>query len=457
MVAKQKLRLFAAMPFGKKKGHFTHSPSEELAEVDFDDIWENLLKPAIPSSEFEIGRADEFKGAHIEKEYIDWLRTADVVLADLTFGNANVYYELGLRYALSRFGTILVADARTELPFDTRQFRLLTYEPGNFGKTREFTKRLRETLRVATRIESPIYTYQPGLFVGYYEDGATPDAEIQKLRAELARLEGRLQHQAKSASDQALLSKIIANAKDVGFLRRMVGVVQNQNVENSQVLEQLGRHLTKAGLLDESRIVLTKAEALAPEDSEVLRELAFVYRKIGSRELNDSERDALFEAASTYFNRALDINPRDVEGLGMHGGLLRRLGKLSEARQRYEEAYSIDPNFLYAAIAVANIVIELGLTTDAEEKFRTVIKLAQAQVEKGIDDHWTYLSLGEANAALGYTDLAMSNLEKALSLNPPIEDVRSSHEQMEIHAKRGFRTKQYAEILANTTGPYLDS
>jgi hypothetical protein len=52
--------------------------------------------------------------------YNEWLFDADIVLADLTFGNPNVYYELGIRQALSKKGTVLVACKGAKLLFDVR-------------------------------------------------------------------------------------------------------------------------------------------------------------------------------------------------------------------------------------------------------------------------------------------------------------------------------------------------
>ena len=44
-------------------------------------------------------RGDEFSGALIHKEILRAVITADVMVADVSNGNANVMYELGLRHA----------------------------------------------------------------------------------------------------------------------------------------------------------------------------------------------------------------------------------------------------------------------------------------------------------------------------------------------------------------------
>ena len=58
---------------------------------------------------------------------------ADVVIADITPANPNVYYEVGYAHALSK-PTILIAEKPTELPFDVSPFRTLFYENTIGGK-----------------------------------------------------------------------------------------------------------------------------------------------------------------------------------------------------------------------------------------------------------------------------------------------------------------------------------
>lgn len=64
-------------------------------------------------------RADEQTGSHIiHSEMFRELRDRAVVLADLSLGNPNVYYELGIRHVLSSSGAVLMCREGTELPFD---------------------------------------------------------------------------------------------------------------------------------------------------------------------------------------------------------------------------------------------------------------------------------------------------------------------------------------------------
>lgn len=67
--------------------------------------------------------------------------TADVVLADLTRKNANVFYEVGICHALGK-PVLLLAQSIDDVPFDLRHRRVLLYDYSPRG-----CKRLEGTLK----------------------------------------------------------------------------------------------------------------------------------------------------------------------------------------------------------------------------------------------------------------------------------------------------------------------
>src|SRR6478672_8111412 len=81
----------------------------------------------------EIARA-----GNIRADMFQQLLVADIVVADISIHNANVFYELGIRHALQPMRTFLlrakvqkVAAERTaedEVPFDLRTDRYLEYD-----------------------------------------------------------------------------------------------------------------------------------------------------------------------------------------------------------------------------------------------------------------------------------------------------------------------------------------
>src|SRR5689334_10454653 len=120
---------FVLMPFGTKT-------DGNKKEIDFDKVYNNFIKKAIIEAGLEPIRADEEKGGgFIHKPMYERLMFCDFAVADLSFANANVFYELGIRHALKPFTTVSIFEVNTKLPFDTAAMRTFpyNYENGEIG------------------------------------------------------------------------------------------------------------------------------------------------------------------------------------------------------------------------------------------------------------------------------------------------------------------------------------
>lgn len=63
----------------------------------------------------------------ILEKIADFIRQADVVVADSTGRNPNVFYELGLAHALEKPVVLITSDAIEEAPTDIRAFEFISY------------------------------------------------------------------------------------------------------------------------------------------------------------------------------------------------------------------------------------------------------------------------------------------------------------------------------------------
>lgn len=145
------------MPFGRK-------PAGNGRLVEFDVVYEELIKPAVIKADLEPLRADEEQvGGVIHKAMFERLILCEYAVADLTTANANVFYELGLRHAVRRWATILLfADGWGQLPFDVHSLRALPYvlaKNGTPANTLEDSAALTERLRSAQSAtpDSPVF------------------------------------------------------------------------------------------------------------------------------------------------------------------------------------------------------------------------------------------------------------------------------------------------------------
>jgi hypothetical protein len=97
---------FMIMPYGKKATQA--EPSVGVAEIDFNALWDRAYAPVIETLGYEPVRADQDTGSMIITQMIERLYFADLVLADMTIPNGNVYYKVGIRHAAKEIGCGLV-------------------------------------------------------------------------------------------------------------------------------------------------------------------------------------------------------------------------------------------------------------------------------------------------------------------------------------------------------------
>jgi hypothetical protein len=114
----------------------------------FNSFFRHVIRPVAKRVGLEAFRAsDVYKPGIILEDILHDILESEVIIAEITSGNPNVFYELGYAHAL-RKQTILLADrvATAQLPFDIRGYRIIFYENTIKGKP-EVEKELEEHLK----------------------------------------------------------------------------------------------------------------------------------------------------------------------------------------------------------------------------------------------------------------------------------------------------------------------
>jgi hypothetical protein len=93
------------------------------------DYYEKIYKPAIEKAGLSPLRADAdiFGTGKIMEQVWRGIRTARVLVAELTSRNPNVFYELGLAHALDK-PVVLVSATEQDVPFDLTHIRVIYYD-----------------------------------------------------------------------------------------------------------------------------------------------------------------------------------------------------------------------------------------------------------------------------------------------------------------------------------------
>lgn len=138
MPRKPKFRCFIIMPFS------------QTSETHTEDYWskhfETFLKLVVdPIPNIKAYRSEPLRG-DILKQIIRELITAEVVIADITDYNPNVFWELGVRQSFKHC-TITIAEEGTDLPFDISNKSTLFYSPSDHIKNANFTKKLTNAIK----------------------------------------------------------------------------------------------------------------------------------------------------------------------------------------------------------------------------------------------------------------------------------------------------------------------
>ena len=184
---------FIVMPFGLKK-------APDGADIDFDQVFEKLLKPAVENAGLSVYRADsEQRGGSIHSDMFQRLLLSEFVVADLTLDNPNVWYEIGVRHALRSSGAVLTYALRDRLPFDLAGQRMVRYTltGGQLDATRVDNERIALTEAITAtlgdwrgRKASPVYAQLPNLMEPDWKTLKVGD--VNEFWQELEEWEGRV-------------------------------------------------------------------------------------------------------------------------------------------------------------------------------------------------------------------------------------------------------------------------
>jgi tetratricopeptide repeat protein len=156
------MNAFIVRPFGIRSG------------IDFDKVQTDLIEPALARFEIRGGTTGKIlEAGNIREDMFQQLLVADLVIADVSLHNANVFYELGIRHALRPRRTYLLRARQEkprqergpedEVPFDLRTDRYLEYDPKEpAGILSTFIDALNQTL-LSDRQDSPVFRLLPDL------------------------------------------------------------------------------------------------------------------------------------------------------------------------------------------------------------------------------------------------------------------------------------------------------
>lgn len=131
----------------------------------------SLIEPALEALNIRVVRADKIdQPGMITKQIIDHIVNAKLVIADLSYHNPNVFYELAIRHTL-RLPTVQIIRTQDRIPFDVGQLRTIpidisdiyTFVPKIEFYRAEIASQVRRALESNDEADTPISTFYPDI------------------------------------------------------------------------------------------------------------------------------------------------------------------------------------------------------------------------------------------------------------------------------------------------------
>ncbi len=412
--------LFVVMPFGKKLDPTgTHT-------IDFDVVYTQAIRPAAQAAGLEVIRADEERsGSIIHIPMFERLLLAEIVVADITVHNANVFYELGIRHAARPRATILIYakyPKEGQLPFDVNMLRAMPY---------------------------------------FLEDGRLAAAEAERLRGMLS--EKFRQTLAEDEGDSPLF-EFVRSYPGIVLPPEATATFRDRARFGEQVRQRLARarRLRGGDALEEMRTVERELVGTGPAYSELIIDVLLSYRDVEAWDdmislVESLPPGALASAATVRQQYAFALNRRNgpgdaheaivvlrevidryglsTESCGMMGRIYKDLytravasdeglaaSYLDEAIDWYRRGFEVDPRDHYPGINAATLLFLKG-DAAADEELQTLLPAVAFAVGRrgGLrsSDVWDVATLLEVAALREDWPLAERALARLMMLQVP--------------------------------------
>lgn len=183
---------------------------------------EYIFKKALDADEWRVHRADDGKTPDsISQHVIKSIADADLVIADLTGHNPNVFYELAVAHGFKKPVVHLITEGES-IPFDIVDQRTIFYDLTDPKSVDEAIKHLRQyaaaAMDGAADLVTPLSNYATFNFIrqeqaGGEEQGGAVASLLEQILTRLVALEQRVRHSPVAATDKGPRSLPVLEGK----------------------------------------------------------------------------------------------------------------------------------------------------------------------------------------------------------------------------------------------------
>ena len=134
-----------------------------------DTVLNQYVRRALEEQKLNVVRADEIAETGMNsKQIIDYILNSCLVIADLSYSNPNVFYELCLRHVTGK-PTVHIIRKGDKIPFDVGNFRTITIALDDVHEAiaeidthrAEISNFVRQAVSTGQSKDNPILTFYP--------------------------------------------------------------------------------------------------------------------------------------------------------------------------------------------------------------------------------------------------------------------------------------------------------
>jgi hypothetical protein len=153
------------------------------------NVYVTAIHPAASDAGFDCYRADDaYSPSAIISDIIKSIFEADVIVADLTLANPNVYYELGIAHTVGNKTVMIYEQSTDKLPFDLKTYRVIGYRKDESGINKlknDIEKVLRSYRSWGSHPTNPVQDFRPIEYAVPLAAEASLERKIEKLNEDL--------------------------------------------------------------------------------------------------------------------------------------------------------------------------------------------------------------------------------------------------------------------------------
>ena len=407
------------MPFRTKPTGL--KPDQGPETVDFDRLFSVILEPALNELGYDVERADQDAGALIIKEMIERLAYSDLVVADVSIPNGNVYYEIGIRHACRDQGCVMVSADWSGQLFDIDQMRRVVYPLAdgsvNDGEANQAKAALLKGIPALAKGKSPFFEtvkHEPVDPEGF--EGLEVFREhTRKINKLLGRFQAIDEHSDDKARETALKlrDELSAMGEVPDYILKDFITILRDNAgweETVAYIDALDSHLQDDQWVEEQRLL---ALAKSGDDEKAIGALEQLIDKQGMT----AERGGLLGGRQKRLWRHYRESGDEK--------MARK--KLTRAIEAYTDGMQADLNNYYPSCNLPALLKARGRKSDLDHA-RSISALVIQQVERALkisdNDEWARPTL------LGAAFYA-EDAEKAEELADRVEDEGAANWKLE--------------------------